>query len=131
VPQIIREPPAGDKQGVDNDKHSDSIPLRPFAAALAAKGRFVFDEASSAVALRRSSLHSRIFSIQDRWSETADDDKLLWNQRPPLLMTGAPTDGSVGLVEPDRLAEYYPLGLDGILLNDVALGVKVARAHQR
>jgi hypothetical protein len=46
-------------------------------------------------------------------------------------MTGAPSDGSVGLTTRERLLEYYDLGLDGFLLNDVALGVSVARSRQR
>jgi glycerophosphoryl diester phosphodiesterase len=68
-----------------------------------------------------------IIRLWDPWVDEAavravhEAGRLVW------VMTGAPSDGSVGLCTRERLAEYFDLGLDGILLNDVALGVSVAR----
>ncbi len=72
-----------------------------------------------------------IIRLWDPWVEEATIEAIHAAGRLVWVMTGAPSDGSVGLVKPDRLAEYFPLGLDGILLNDVALGVKVAREKRR
>ncbi len=47
------------------------------------------------------------------------------------VMTGRPSDGSVGLVATDRLPDYFALALDGILLNDVVLGVQAVRERLR
>ncbi len=51
--------------------------------------------------------------------------RLVW------VMTGSPDNGSVGLCTRERLEQYYDLGVDGFLLNDVALGMSVARSKAR
>ncbi len=72
-----------------------------------------------------------IIRLWDPWVDARTIEAIHAAGRLVWVMTGRPSDGSVGLVEPDRLLEYFPLGLDGILLNDVALGVKVAREKRR
>jgi glycerophosphoryl diester phosphodiesterase len=71
-----------------------------------------------------------IIRLWDPWVDAAavrvvhDAGRLVW------VMTGAPSEGSVGLCTRERLGEYFDLGLDGILLNDVSLGVSVARSRR-
>jgi hypothetical protein len=67
-----------------------------------------------------------IIRLWDPWVEPKAIQAIHAAGRLVWVMTGAPNDGSVGLVDPNRLAEYFRLGLDGILLNDVTLGVRVA-----
>jgi glycerophosphoryl diester phosphodiesterase len=72
-----------------------------------------------------------IIRLWDPWVSAAAVAEVHAAGRLVWAMTGAPSDGSVGLTTRERLLEYYDLGLDGFLLNDVALGVSVARSRQR
>lgn len=42
VRRIVRDPPAGARQGVRDVQHSDGVPIRPLAIILFAKGRSIF-----------------------------------------------------------------------------------------
>lgn len=72
-----------------------------------------------------------IIRLWDPWVSPAavaavhDAGRLVW------VMTGSPDNGSVGLCTGERLQQYYDLGVDGFLLNDVELGVGIARAKRR
>jgi len=72
-----------------------------------------------------------IVRLWDPWVDAKAIEAIHAAGRLVWIMTGRPSDGSVGLVTPERLAEYFPLSPDGILLNDVALGVQVAREKRR
>jgi glycerophosphoryl diester phosphodiesterase len=69
-----------------------------------------------------------VIRLWDPWINAGTVEAIRAAHRQVWVMTGRPADNSVGLVEPARLAEYFDRGLDGILLNDVALGVRAARA---
>jgi glycerophosphoryl diester phosphodiesterase len=70
-----------------------------------------------------------IIRLWDPWVDPKTVEAVHAAGRLAWVMTGSPSDGSVGLASPARLAEYFPLGLDGILLNDVTLGLRAARAQ--
>ena len=42
VRRIVRDPPAGARQGARDVQHSDGVPIRPLAIVRIAKGRSVF-----------------------------------------------------------------------------------------
>ncbi len=71
-----------------------------------------------------------IIRLWDPWVDAAAVAAVHAAGRLAWVMTGAPSEGSVGLCSRERLGGYFDLGLDGILLNDVALAVSVARSQR-
>lgn len=67
------------------------------------------------------------------WERDASADNISNLQRLGLkviIMTGQPTDGSVGLIERDVLANLCALGPDAVMLNDPSLAIEVVAQLQ-
>jgi glycerophosphoryl diester phosphodiesterase len=70
-----------------------------------------------------------IIRLWDPWLSGAAVGEVHAAGRLVWAMTGEPSEGTVGLTTRERLAAYFDLGVDGFLLNDVALGATVARSR--
>ncbi len=111
------------------------VGVRSVAALRAARGwrrpvrtlAFMPDRGDAAAFLAAG---ADIIRLWDPWIDAKAVEAVHAAGRLAWAMTGAPSDGSVGFSTRERLGEYFDLGLDGILLNDVALGVSVARSRR-
>jgi glycerophosphoryl diester phosphodiesterase len=71
-----------------------------------------------------------IVRLWDAWLDAAAVAEVRAAGRQVWVMSGGQSEGGVGITTPQRVAEYFDFKVDGFLLNDVALGVGVARSRR-